>query len=56
MAQEWANKDMDHPSHGIPEPHMPLPRGKAMVRSILTLGDASFSSRGGFLKRAVRPA
>jgi hypothetical protein len=34
MAMEWANKDRYHPSHGVPKPRMPLPRGKAVVRSV----------------------
>jgi hypothetical protein len=34
MAKEWANKDRYNPSHGVPKPRMPLPRGKAMVRSV----------------------
>jgi hypothetical protein len=55
MAKEWANKDMYHPSHGVPEPRMPLPRRKVIMRSIPSWGDASSHSRGGFLERAVRP-
>jgi hypothetical protein len=31
MAEEWANKDRYNPSHGVPKPRMPLPRGKAVV-------------------------
>jgi len=38
LAKEWANKDMYHPTHGVPEPRMPLPRGEAMVRSIPAWG------------------
>jgi hypothetical protein len=34
MAKEWANKDRYNPSHGVPKPRMPLPRGKAVVRSV----------------------
>jgi hypothetical protein len=56
MAKEWANKDRYNPSHGIPKPCMPLPRGKAVVRSVPAWGDASSCSRGGFLEKAVRPA
>jgi hypothetical protein len=56
MAKEWANKDRYNPSHDVPKPRMPLPRGKAMVRSIPTWGDASSCSRGVVLERAVRPA
>jgi hypothetical protein len=33
MAKEWANKDRYNPSHGVPKSRMPLPRGKAVVRS-----------------------
>jgi hypothetical protein len=56
MAKEWANKDTYNPSHGVPKPRMPLPRGKAVVRSVPAWGDASSRSRGAFLERAVRPA
>jgi hypothetical protein len=56
MAKEWANKDRYNPSHGVPKPRMPLPRGKAEVRSFPAWGDASSRSRGAFLERAVRPA
>jgi hypothetical protein len=53
MAKEWANKDRYNPSHGVPKPRMPLPRGKAIVRSVPAWGDASSRSRGAFLQRAV---
>jgi hypothetical protein len=56
MAKEWGNKDRYNPFHGVPEPRMPLPRGKAVVRSVPAWGDVSSRSRGGFLERAVRPA
>jgi hypothetical protein len=56
MAKEWANKDRYHPSHGVPEPRMPVPRGKAIVRSIPAWEDASSCRRGGFLERAVKPS
>jgi hypothetical protein len=41
MAKEWANKDRYHPSHGVPEPCMPLPRGKAIERTVPAWGDRS---------------
>jgi hypothetical protein len=53
---EWTNKDRYNPSHGVPKPRMPLPRGKAMVRSVPTWGDASSRSREAVLEGAVRPA
>jgi hypothetical protein len=56
MAKEWANKDMYNPSHGVPKPRMPLPSGKAVVRSVPAWGDASSRSRGAVLERAVRLA
>jgi hypothetical protein len=56
MAKEWANKDRHNPSHGVPKPHMPLPSGKAVVRSVPTWGDPSSRIRGVFLERAVKPA
>jgi hypothetical protein len=56
MAKEWANKDRYNPSHGVPKPRMPLPRGKAVVRSVPTWGDANSCNRGAVLERAVRPA
>jgi hypothetical protein len=56
MTKEWANKDRYNPSHGVPKPRMPLPRGKAVVRSVPAWGDASSHSRGAVLERAVRPA
>jgi hypothetical protein len=56
MAKEWANKDRYNPSPGVLKPHMPLPRGKAVVRSVPAWGDASSRRRGAFLERAVRPA
>jgi hypothetical protein len=39
MAKEWANKDRYHPSHGVPEPRMPLPKGKGFVRTVLAWRD-----------------
>jgi hypothetical protein len=56
MAKEWANKDRYNPSHGVPKPRMPLPRGKAVVRSIPAWGDASSSAEGFFWRgRSDRP-
>jgi hypothetical protein len=56
MAKEWANKDRYNPSDGVPKPRMPLPRGKAVVRSVPTWGDANSRSRGAILERVVRLA
>jgi hypothetical protein len=56
MAKEWANKDRYHPSHGVPEPRMPLPKGNGFVRKDPSWGDEKSRSRGGGLERAIRPA
>jgi hypothetical protein len=34
MAKEWANKDRYHCSHGVPEPRMPLPKGKGVMHTV----------------------
>jgi hypothetical protein len=39
MAKEWANKDKYHPSDGVLEPCVQMPRAKASVRTIPTLGE-----------------
>jgi hypothetical protein len=41
MAKEWASKDRYHPSHGVPEPRMPLPKGKGFVRKVSASGEKS---------------
>jgi hypothetical protein len=44
---EWANKDRYNPSHGVPEFRMPLPKGKAIVCTVLTWGEKSAFGRKG---------
>jgi hypothetical protein len=39
MAKEWDNKDMYHPSNGVLEPRMQMPRAKAIVRTVSSWGD-----------------
>jgi hypothetical protein len=56
MTKDWANKDRYNSSHGVPKPHMPLPKDKAVVRSVPSWGDASSRSRGAVLERVVRLA
>jgi hypothetical protein len=34
MAKEWANKDKYHPSSGVLEPRVQMPRAKASVRTV----------------------
>jgi hypothetical protein len=56
MAKEWVNKNRYNPSHGVPKPRMPLPRGKAVARCVPAWGDGSSRSRGSVLEGAVRLA
>jgi predicted nucleic acid-binding Zn-ribbon protein len=46
MAKKWANKDRYHPSHGVPEPHMPLPKGKGVVYTFRAWRDRRASGGG----------
>jgi hypothetical protein len=38
MTKEWANKDMYHPSDGVLEPRVQMPRAKASVRTVPAWG------------------
>jgi hypothetical protein len=55
MAKEWANKDKYHPSSGVLEPRVQMPRAKASVRTVLSWGErkAAGSVAGGV--KPVRP-
>jgi hypothetical protein len=39
MTKEWANKDKYHPSNGVLEPCMEMPRAKAIMRTDSAWGD-----------------
>jgi hypothetical protein len=39
MAKEWANKDKYHPSNGVLEPSVQMPRAKASVRTVPAWGE-----------------
>jgi hypothetical protein len=39
MAKEWANKDKYHPSSGVLEPRVHVPRAKASVRTVPAWGE-----------------
>jgi hypothetical protein len=39
MAKEWANKDKYHPTSGVLEPRVQMPRAKASVRTVLAWGE-----------------
>jgi hypothetical protein len=55
MAKEWANKDKYHPSSGVLEPRVQMPRAKASVRIVPAWGErkAAGSAAGGV--KPVRP-
>jgi hypothetical protein len=55
MAKEWSNKDKYHPSNGVIEPRVQMPRAKASVRTVLAWGERK--AVGGAAGRAapVRP-
>jgi hypothetical protein len=55
MAKEWANKDKYHPSNGVLEPRVQMPRATASVRTVLAWGERK--AAGGAASRAtpVRP-
>jgi hypothetical protein len=39
MAKEWANKDKYHPSDGVLEPRVQMPRAKVSVRTFRAWGE-----------------
>jgi hypothetical protein len=51
MAKEWANKDKYHPSNGVLEPRVQMPRAKASVRTVPTWGERK--AAGGAAGRAT---
>jgi hypothetical protein len=55
MAKEWANKDKYHPSNGVLEPRVQMPRANASVRTVPAWGERK--AAGGAAGRAtpVRP-
>jgi hypothetical protein len=55
MAKDWANKEKYHPSSGVLEPRVQMPRSKASVRIVLAWGERK--AAGGVAKgvKPVRP-
>jgi outer membrane biosynthesis protein TonB len=51
MAKEWANKDKYHPSNGVLEPRVQMPRAKASVRTVPAWGERK--AAGGVASRAT---
>jgi hypothetical protein len=52
MAKEWDNKDKYHPSYGVLEPRVQMPRAKASVRTVPAWGERK--AVGGAAGRAHR--
>jgi hypothetical protein len=48
MSKEWANKERYNPSHGVPEPRMPQPKGKGVVHTVPTWRGRRASGGGKF--------
>jgi hypothetical protein len=51
MAKKWANKDKYHPSNGVLEPRVQMPRAKASVRTVSAWGERK--AAGGVAGRAT---
>jgi hypothetical protein len=55
MANEWANKDKYHPSNGVLEPRVQMPRAKVIVRTVLAWGDRKAAGGAAGRPTPVRP-
>jgi hypothetical protein len=55
MAKEWANKDKYHPSNGVLEPRVQMPRAKAIVRTVLAWGERKVAGGAAGQATPVRP-
>jgi hypothetical protein len=55
MEKEWANKDKYHPSDGVLEPRVQLPRAKVSVRSVRAWGERKAVGGAAAQVTPVRP-
>jgi hypothetical protein len=55
MAKEWANKDKYHPSDGVLEPCMQMPRAKVSVRTVRAWGERKAVGGAAAQATPVRP-
>jgi hypothetical protein len=55
MTKEWANKDKYHPSDGVLEPRVQMPRAKASVRTVRAWGERKAVGRAAAQVTLVRP-
>jgi hypothetical protein len=52
MVKEWSNKNKYHPSSGVPEPRVQMPRAKASLRTVSAWGERKAA---GGVARGVKP-
>jgi hypothetical protein len=55
MEKEWANKDKYHPSSGVIEPRVQMPRAKASVRTVPSWGERKAAGGAARSVKPVRP-
>jgi hypothetical protein len=55
MVKEWANKDKYHPSNGVLEPRVQMPRAKASVWTVSTWGERKAVRGAAGRATSVRP-
>jgi hypothetical protein len=55
MAKEWANKDKYHPSDGVLEPRVQMPRAKASARTVRAWGERKAVGGAAAQATPVRP-
>jgi hypothetical protein len=55
MTKEWANKDKYHPSNGVLEPYVQIPRDKASVRTVPAWEERKVAGRVAGRATPVRP-
>jgi hypothetical protein len=55
MAKEWANKAKYHPSNGVPEPRVQMPRAKVSVRTVPAWGERKAARGASCWVTPVRP-
>jgi hypothetical protein len=55
MAKEWANKDKYHPSDGVLEPRVQMPRAKESVRTVRAWGERKVAGGAATQATPVRP-
>jgi hypothetical protein len=55
MAKKWANKDKYHPSRGVLESRVKMPRAKASVRTVPAWGERKAAGSAARGVKPVRP-